>query len=212
MVAGCAAATDGASLTSQAATPNTTTPAITENATPTELPVDWGQVESVATGFMLDRQERDVAGAQAYLSENVVFDWGPNNGRDGLAAAWAWEDAFSLTHTLQECEALRDRTDAVARCRLRVDSEVARAAGMGPGFVCIDVTVDHDLITGVVALDSAPGCTYDYWSMTFQPFAGWLESAHPEISIGMMYDDRISDEGLKRWQQYTSEFIADRSG
>jgi len=184
---------------------------MTKSPTPTEAPIDWRQVESVAAGFMVDRQDRDVAGASAYLSEDVFFDWGPNNRRDGLAAAWAWEDASRLVHTLEECEGL-GRSEPVARCRLRVDSEVAAAARLEPGFVCNDVTVDHNLITEVIGLDSASGCTYDYWSKTFEPFATWLATAHPDTSIDAMYADRVSRQGLERWRQCVDEFIADSNG
>ena len=220
----CSPAADGASTASPAAAPAsgaaTQVPATQEPATatatekpaPTGVPIDWSQVEAVAAGFMADRQDRDVAGAQAYLSEDAYFDWGPNDGRDGLAAAWAWEDAFRLVHTLDACEGLREGSAPVARCRLRVDSEVAAAVGLKPDFVCVDVTVDDDLVTRVVAQEPAQGCRYNYWSKTFQPFAQWLETAHPDTSINVMYDDRTSTDGLERWQQYVREFLADRSG
>ncbi len=212
MVAACSPATGGGDPAGGAASVEATTSTMTESPTPTDVPIDWSQVEAIASGFMIGRQDRDVAGAQTYLSEDVLFDWGPNDGRDGLAAAWAWEDAFRLVQTLEECEGLSYGTEPVARCRLRVDSEVAAAAGFEPGFVCIDVSVDDGFVTKVISLDGAPGCTYDYWSRTFAPFAAWLETAHPDTSIDVMYQDRISNEGLQRWQQYTSEFLADRSG
>jgi len=214
----CSPATDGAGSASPAATPASpaTTPAAdptaTEQPTPTDVPIDWSQVEAVAVGFMTSRQDRDVAGAQAYLDEDVFFDWGPNNGQDGLAAAWAWEDAFRLVHTLDACEGLREGSEPVARCRLRVDSEVAAAVGQESGFVCIDLTVDHDLITRVIGQGPTPGCMYNYGSQTLGPFAQWLEQAHPETSMDAMYNDRTSAEALERWREYTDEFLADRSG
>ena len=219
ILAACSPATDGAGSASPAAAPATPaatmeapTSTVTEQPTPTDMPIDWSRVEAAAAGFMAERQARDVGAAQAYLSEDVYFDWGPNDGRDGLAAAWAWEDAFRLVHTLDECKGLREGFEPVARCRLRVDSEVAAAVGSEPGFVCIDVTVDRDLITRVIGLDPVPGCAYNYGSQALGPFARWLETAHPETSFDVMYDDRTSTAGVERWRQYTSEFIADRSG
>ena len=216
LAASCSASTSVPGSTTQVVLPDspttsldtTTTSREMQPATESPVEIDWHEVESVATGFMAARGDRDVDSAQAYLHEEVAFDWGPNDGRDGLSAAWAWEDAFRLTHTLQECEALSDGNEPAARCRLRVDSEVAETAGLEAGFVCIDITVYDGLIREVTGLDSAEGCTYNYWVKTFQPFATWLAGAHPDTTIDEMYRDRTSPEGLELWVLYVDEYFA----
>lgn len=177
-------------------------------APPTAALPNWTAVEEVATTFMVASNARDLNAATSVLDEAVFFDWGPNDGRDGLRAAWDWEDAFTLTHTLDVCRAQREGDVPVARCWLRVDSQVAEAAGNESGVVCVDVTVSERLITQVAALEPMEGCSYDYWPAMFAPFDEWLETAHPDTTARIMYLDRVSEEGLELWRSYTAEYLA----
>jgi len=43
----------------------------------------------------------------------------------------------------------------------------------------------------------------------FAPFGHWLGTAHPDITIEEMYNDRISETGLDLWTKYTQEFLDD---
>jgi len=197
------------STTSTTQAPSTTT--ATPSTTTTAAVHDWDTIENVAIGLMAATGSRDLASATALLDESVVFDWGPNGDRDGIAAAWAWEDAFTITHTLETCEARRSGDDPIARCWLRVDSKVADAAGNEPGLVCIDVTVENDLVTRVVGRDPQPGCPYNYGKNMLDPFATWLSTAHPDIAFSAMYGDRVSADGIELWRTYTAEYLEDHN-
>ena len=146
-----------------------------------------------------------------YLDRSVVFEWGPGGTYDTLEAAWAWEDAFRVVHSTQDCEAVRTSGDtATVSCRLEVDSEVAEAAGNGTGLVCATIAVVDERITRVaVDVDADRGCNYRYWGKMFAPFGYWLATAHPDITIEEMYNDRISETGLDLWTRYTQEFLDD---
>lgn len=212
--AACSTNTGAGVATTTAATlapAATTTTTVAPTTTPKTDTIDWIAVEDVATRYMLAHGDREVSAATALLDEAVFFDWGPNSGREGLAVAWAWEDAFTVVHTLERCEALSDDTQPIARCILRVDSEVAEAAGKEPGSVCVDITVRERLITSVVGQEPQPDCAYNYWSNMFQPFADWLAAAHPDTTVNLMYDDRVSPEGIELWRTYTDEYLADHS-
>ena len=128
-----------------------------------------------------------------------------------LEAAWAWEDAFTVRHTLDSCEYV-DREPAskvTARCRLLVESEVAAAAGHEPQYVCVEVGAEDGLITEVVGLDSGEGCSIVYWDYMSVPFSEGLAEAHPDKTVPQMYNDRMSPEGLRLWSEYTQEYLND---
>lgn len=164
---------------------------------------------AVAAGFLAARDDRDLGTALRYLNRNVVLDWGPGGTYDTLESGWAWEDAFRLVHTTDSCEAVSTSGEATTVvCRIKVDSEVATASGNSPGRVCATITVVDQLITHLV-VDAGPGCSYIYWPNMFAPFETWLKTAHPDATIGGMYDDRISQAGLELWTNYTQEFLAD---
>ena len=91
----------------------------------------------VASGYLEAATARSHDEATSYLSESVHLDWGPAATPKELEAAWAWEDAFTVRHTLDSCEYV-DRelaSKVTARCRLLVESEVAAAVGHEPQHV-----------------------------------------------------------------------------
>lgn len=190
---------------------STTSPApLTTTSTSLDVPIDESSAV-LAAEFLAARADRDLDVALTYLDGNVFFDWGPGRSYDTLALGWAWEDAFGLVHTLDSCEAVGSSGDTTTVvCLLKVDAEVAGAAGNGPGFVCATIAVVDQLITRL-AVDVGPECNYRYWPNMFAPFATWLGTAHPDITIDEMYNDRISETGLELWTNYTQEFLADHS-
>jgi len=160
---------------------------------------------------MAARDDHDQDAALVYLARDVNFDWGPGTTYDTIALGWAWEDAFRLTHTTESCETVNASNEATTVvCRVKVDSEVAAAAGNSSGHVCATITVIDQLITHLV-VDAAEGCGYIYWPNIFVPFEKWLKTAHPDTTINAMYDDRLSQTGLDLWTRYTQEFLADQS-
>jgi hypothetical protein len=163
---------------------------------------------ALAVAFLEARDDRDLETALGYLDRNVVFDWGPGQTYDTLESGWAWEDAFRLVHTTDSCETVgtSGETTTVV-CRIKVDSEVATAAGNSPGHVCATIAVVDQLITHLT-VDAGLGCSYIYWPNMFAPFEIWLKTAHPDTTIGAMYNDRISETGLELWTIYTQEFLA----
>lgn len=180
----------------------------TSSTRPDEATLD--SAAAVAAGFMAARDDRDLETALTYLDREVVFEWGPGSTYDTLELGWAWEDAFALTHTTDTCKALSasgDTTTVV--CRIKVDSEVAAAVGNSPGYVCATISVVNELITHL-AVEEEVGCSYSYWPNMFVPFEAWLRTAHPDATIHAMYDDRISEAGLRLWTEYTEEFLAAR--
>lgn len=180
----------------------------TADPDPTTTP-DVDSSSALVAGFMAARDNHDAEAALAYLDKEVVFDWGPGTTYNTIALGWAWEEAFKLTHTTETCEEVDTSGDSTAViCRIRVDSEVATAAGGSPGHVCATVEVVDQLITHLT-VTAAEGCGYIYWTNIFVPFERWLTTAHPDTTINAMYDDRISQTGLDLWTKYTKEFLAD---
>jgi hypothetical protein len=185
-------------------------PAPSTTSTTNTGEVTFDSAAAVAAGFMAARDDRDLETALTHLDRNVVLDWGPGRTYDTLVSGWAWEDAFRITHTTDSCEAVSwsgDTTTVV--CRIKVDSEVATAAGNSPGYVCATIEIVDQLITHLV-VDAGQGCNYIYWPNIFAPFETWLKTAHPDTTIGAMYDDRISEAGLALWTNHTQEFLAAR--
>lgn len=199
------------STTSAAAETSTTSPApVTTTSTSLDPPIDDSSAV-LAAEFLAARADRDLDLALTYLDRNVTFEWGPGGTYDTLESVWAWEDAFTVVHSTQDCETVGSSGDTTTvLCRLKVDSEVAEAAGNSTGLVCATMTVVDQRITDLgVDVDTDQGCEYRYWGKMFAPFGHWLGTAHPDITIEEMYDDRISETGLDLWTRYTQEFLAD---
>lgn len=180
----------------------------------TTVPVGSEDIDKglmVASDYLDAATARNHDEAMSYLSESVYLDWGPAATPEELEAAWAWEDAFTVRHTLDSCEYVdRDPASKItARCRLLVESDVAEAAANDAQHVCVDIGVEDGLITEVVGLDSREGCSIVYWDYMFVPFSDWLDEAHPDKTVLQMYDDRTSPEGLRLWSEYTQEYLND---
>ena len=218
VVAACAQTDAGSEHTSTTVAAETTTTSPLATTTSTLVAeTDQDTIDealAMVVAYFEAAADRDLAGATLNMSEDVSFDWGPADGPENLETAWAWEDAFTLRHTLEECIAVENEPppDITVRCRLFVESDVAAAAGNDPGYVCVDVDVSNGTIVEVVGLDSADGCRLNYWIYTFMPFESWLDKAHPEITLRQMYDDRMSADGLQLWADYTKEYLADTQG
>ncbi|MGI9610076.1 MAG: hypothetical protein ACR2NL_07255 [Acidimicrobiia bacterium] len=165
----------------------------------------------VVSGFSQARRAQDVDQALAYVGDSVELDWGPGTTADTLGKGLAWEDAFGIAFTLEDCDPL-DRTEAgvgdSVRCTYLVESEVAEAVGNAPGFVCIDFVVQDGLIMRSEMLGSMPGCEYQFNDNVFDPFNAWVREEHPESDPRAMYQDRLSDEGIEIWRRYTAEFLS----
>ena len=202
--------------TEPGATPSTeaTAPSPETTAAPTTAEATTTSPElasAVASSYLQAASGRDLEAAASYLSETVFLDWGPAGTAEELAAGWAWEDAFTVSHMLDTCKDSESPSAAieVVQCRLLVESEVAAAAGNDPAHVCIEVAVEESVIKSIIALDSEADCPMNYWEYMFVPFSDWLAEAHPEITVQEMYADRTSSEGLALWTAYTQEFLAD---
>jgi hypothetical protein len=192
------------------AEPTSTTALAPATATSTSLDVPiLDSSAALAVSFLAARADRDLDVVLTYLDRNVIFEWGPGGTYDTLESVWAWEDAFKLVHSTENCDALNSSGDTTTvLCRLKVDSEVAKAAGNSPGLVCATLAVVDQLITRL-AVDAGPECSYRYWPKMFAPFGHWLGTAHPDITIEEMYNDRVSEAGLDLWTKYTQEFLDD---
>ena len=211
VVVGCSnqdsevAASEAAEPTAARATTSTETETSTSTV---DQPLTKTAV-AIATEFLMARAARNTEAALSHLDTAVFMDWGPGTTYDTLELGLAWEDAFTVVHDLDSCEsgAVAGNSFTVT-CRLEVDSEVARSAGNPPGYVCTEISVIDQAITRISILDPQPGCDYAYWPNMFAPFGDWLSEAHPDTTVGAMYHDRISNEGLTLWGQYTEEFLA----
>lgn len=194
----------------RAAEPTSTTSPAPLTTTSTSLDVPFDESSAVlAAEFLAARADRDLDVARTYLDRNVVFEWGPGGTYDTLASGWAWEDAFTVVHTTESCDAVGSSGDTTTVvCRLKVDSEVAEAVDHDPGLVCAMIEFVDQLITHL-EVDAGPECSYRYWGKMFAPFGHWLGTAHPDITIDEMYNDRLSEAGLELWTNYTQEFLDD---
>ncbi len=165
---------------------------------------------SVAIGFMEARQQRRVDEALRLIHPAAVIDWGAGQTPTDLAAGLAWEDAFGITFSLDECSMDPGSTAAPAPvlCVLTTDAAVAHAVGNDPGKVCVAVGVKEGLITHLELLSAQPGCDYQFSTEVFAPFNEWVRASHPESDPDAMYQDRLSPEGLALWTRYTQEFLA----
>lgn len=168
----------------------------------------------IATEFLRARGSRNIEEAQSYLDESVFLDWGPGQTYDTLEAGWAWEDAFGIVSTGQECQLQSGSEEriAVVHCSFLVQTAVAEAMGHEPGMDCVDFTIENGLITEGPLGAPGPGCVYSYWEPTFVPFYAWMRDAHPGSDPDYMYSDRTSPEGIELWRRYTVEFLAVHTG
>jgi len=121
---------------------STTSPA---RVTTTSISLDVPILDSsavLAVSFLAARADRDLDVALTYLDRNVIFEWGPGGTYDTLESVWAWEDAFTVVHSTENCHGLNSSGDTTTvLCLLKVDSEVAEAAGNSPGLVCATIAV-----------------------------------------------------------------------
>ena len=178
--------------------------------TSTTISEDAAAAVFIAVSYLEAKDSRDADLARSLLAEDVFLDSGPASSPDEFEPAWAWEDAFGISHEVIGCEVRSAApTATVVLCEVLAQTAVAEALGGAPGIDCIDIAVVDGQITRVIGGTSGPNCVYDYWTSTFVPFNAWVKSNHPESNPTAMYNDRLSEEGLALWQQYTDEFLAE---
>ena len=149
----------------------------------------------------------------AYLSRNVVLDMGPGRTYETLEAGMEWEEVFGFTAEPQGCEMVEaDSGPVLVFCEILVQTAIHEARGGAPGIDCVQITIAEDLIVHAETGVSGPNCVFDYWSTSFAPLEAWLREAHPDVTLDAMYEDRLSSQGLARWEQYMSEYLASQTG
>jgi len=165
------------------------------------------QAESVAKGFLEAYGASDVEQARAYLADDATI--ASMTEQDDLRLLLSYFEATGYRQTLNDCEGVGNSDSGRIRCTFDFHGLRSGEIGRGPfGGSSFDLFV-HD---GKVARASQHWEIEKFSPQMWEPFAGWVSTAHPK-DVAVMYTDeshsnvRLTEESVRLWDARTREYV-----
>jgi hypothetical protein len=165
------------------------------------------QVEGVATDFLEAYGAFDVERARTYLAEDATI--ASMTGRDDLRLLISYLEATGYQQILDSCEGVSNSASGSVRCTFDFHALRSGEIGRGPfGGSSFDLVV-HD---GKI-IRATQGWEIEKFSpQMWEPFAGWVSTAHPKDAAVMYTDEshsnvRLTEESIRLWDARTREYV-----
>jgi hypothetical protein len=165
------------------------------------------QAESVATGFLEAYGAFDVEQARTYLADDATI--ASMTERDDLRLLISYLEATGYRQILNDCEGVGNSDSGRIRCTFDFHGLRSGEIGRGPfGGSSFDLFV-HD---GKIARAHQEWGTEKFSPQMWEPFAGWVTTAHPK-DAAVMYTDgshsnvRLTEESVRLWDARTREYV-----
>ena len=165
------------------------------------------QAESVAKGFLEAYGASDVEQARAYLADDATI--ASMTEQDDLRLLLSYFEATGYRQTLNDCEGVGNSDSGRIRCTFDFHGLRSGEIGRGPfGGSSFDLFV-HD---GKVARASQHWEIEKFSPQMWEPFAGWVSTAHPKDAAVMYTDEshsnvRLTEESVRLWDARTREYV-----
>jgi hypothetical protein len=166
--------------------------------------------EEVSMGFLEAYGAFDVEQARTYLAPGARI--ASMTGQDDLRLLISYLEATGYEQTLDSCEGVSDRPDSASgniRCTFDFHGLRSGEIGRGPfGGSSFDLIVRDGKI-----LEATQHWEIEKFSpQMWEPFAGWVSTAHPK-DAAVMYTDkthsnvRLTEESIRLWELDTREYV-----
>jgi hypothetical protein len=166
--------------------------------------------EEVSTGFLEAFGAFDVEQARTYLANDATV--ASMTEQDDLRLLVAYLEATGYEQTLGACEGASNRPDSDSgsiRCTFDFhglrSGEIGRGPFRGSSF---DLFV-HD---GKIVRAKQDWGIEKFSPQMWEPFAGWVSTAHPKDAAVMYTDEshsnvRLTEESIRLWERDTREYV-----
>ena len=170
------------------------------------------QAESVAKGFLEAYGASDVEQARTYLADDATI--ASMTDQDDLRLLIGYLEATGYKQILNDCEGASNSDSGSVRCTFDFHGLRSGEIGRGPfGGSSFDLFV-HD---GKVARASQHWEIEKFSPQMWEPFAGWVSTAHPKDAAVMYTDEshsnvRLTEESVRLWDARTREYVEEVGG
>ena len=165
------------------------------------------QAEGVATSFLEAYGAFDVEQARTYLADDATI--ASMTEQDDLRLLISFFEATGYKQILNDCEGVGNSDPGRIRCTFDFHGLRSGEIGRGPfGGSSFDLFV-HD---GKVARASQHWEIEKFSPQMWEPFAGWVSTAHPKDAAVMYTDEshsnvRLTEESVRLWDARTREYV-----
>jgi hypothetical protein len=166
--------------------------------------------EEVSTSFLEAYGDFDVEQARTYLAPGARI--ASMTGQDDLRLLISYLEATGYEQILDSCEGVSDRPDSASgniRCMFDFHGLRSGEVGRGPfGGSSFDLIV-HD---GKIVEARQDWEIEKFSPQMWEPFAGWVTTAHPKDAAVMYTDEthsnvRLTEESVRLWERDTREYV-----
>jgi len=165
------------------------------------------QAESVATGFLEAYGAFDVEKARTYLADDATI--ASMTEQDDLRLLLSYLEATGYRQILNDCEGASNSDSGSIRCSFDFHGLRSGEIGRGPfGGSSFDLFV-HD---GKIVRAKQDWGIEKFSPQMWEPFAGWVSTAHPKDAAVMYTDEshsnvRLTEESVRLWDARTREYV-----
>jgi hypothetical protein len=165
------------------------------------------QAEAVATDFLDAFGAFDVERARTYLADDATIE--SMTGRDDLRLLISYLEATGYEQILDSCEGVTDTAAGSVHCAFAFHGLRSGEIGRGPFAGSSFDLVVHD---GKITRVSQTWETEKFSPQMWEPFAGWVTTAHPKDAAVMYTDEshsnvRLTEESIPLWDARTREYV-----
>lgn len=165
------------------------------------------QAEDVATGFLEAYGAFDVEQAKTYLADDATI--ASMTEQDDLRLLVAYLEATGYKQILNDCEGAGNSDSGSIHCTFDFHGLRSGEIGRGPfGGSSFDLFV-HD---GKIVRATQDWGIEKFSPEMWEPFAGWVSTAHPKDAAVMYTDEshsnvRLTEESVRLWDARTREYV-----
>ena len=165
------------------------------------------QAAGVATSFLEAYGAFDVEQASSYLADDATI--ASMTEQDDLRLLLSFFEATGYRQILDSCEEVGDSFPGSIRCTFDFhglrSGEIGRGPFNGSSF-------DLFVRDGKVVRASQHWETEKFSPQMWEPFAGWVSTAHPKDAAVMYTDDshsnvRLTEKSVRLWAARTREYV-----
>jgi hypothetical protein len=165
------------------------------------------QAEVVATDFLEAFGAFDVERARTYMADDATVE--SMTGRDDLGLLISYLESTGYEQILDSCEEVTDTAAGRVHCPFAFHALRSREIGRGPfAGSSFDLVVHDGKITRASQIWEIEKFSPQMW----EPFAGWVTTAHPKDAAVMYTDEshtnvRLTEESIPLWDARTREYV-----
>ena len=165
------------------------------------------KAESVATGFLEAYGAFDVEQARTYLADDATI--ASMTEQDDLRLLLGYLEATGYRQILNDCEGVGKSDSGSIRCTFDFHGLRSGEIGRGPFSGSSFDLVVHD---GKIVRAKQDWGIEKFSPQMWEPFAGWVSTAHPKDAAVMYTDEshsnvRLTEESVRLWDARTREYV-----